>query len=214
MTAAWLRARDVLALLCLSTLAFPRPGQREAAYDVPAFGRDTVLVYRSTIENEAAFVVRIAEFEPDRFIEWEDSTTQGTILMPAKSILDGHEFINWSLYQGGMDTRGKNATTLWLSRRIFRALKEKPKVKITMDALPTWITVLGNDQMEIEVNRTVRNVPVIMTRDERGVERWFLDREDNPLLVNLKLRNYQQKLTSITTDRKNTLRWIKDKKKR
>jgi hypothetical protein len=214
MMAAWFRAHYVLALLCLSPFVFPWPGQREAGYDIPAFGRDTVLVYRSTIENEAAFVVRIAEFEPDRFIEWEDSTTQGTILMTAKSVLDGHEFINWALYQGGVDTRGKNATTLWLSRRLYRALKEKPKVKITMDALPTWVTVLGNDQMAIEINRTARNVPVIMTRDERGVERWFLDREDNPLLVNLKLRNYQQKLTSITTDRHNTLRWIKDKKKR
>jgi len=189
-------------------------GGRYPETELPAFGKDTVLVYRSSLENEAAFVVRIAEFVPDRFVEWEDATTQGTIFMPAKAVQDGREFINWRLYEGGVDTKGKNATTLWLSRRIFRELKEKQKIKVTMDGLPTWFTLLGSDQFPIEVNRVSWPVPVIKTRDERGSERWFIDLEDNPLLVNFLHRNYQQKLVSITTDRPNTLRWIKNNKKR
>ena len=96
---------------------------------------------------------------------------------------------------------------------MFRKLKENQKPKLMIDGLPTLVTVLGSDQMAIEVNRSPRSVPVIKTRDERGAERWFLDLEDNPLLVNLLVRNYQQKLASITTDRPNTLRWIKGKKK-
>jgi hypothetical protein len=39
-----------------------------------------------------------------------------------------------------------------------------------------------------------------------------LNSEDNPLLMRHQIRNYDQKLTSITTDRPNTLRWIKGKK--
>ena len=190
------------------------PGGRGSDEELPAFGKDTVLVYKSSIENEAVFVVRIAEFAPDRFVEWEDSTTQGTIFMQAKAVENGREFVNWRLYEGGVDTRGKNATTLWLSRRIFRELKEKQKIKVTMDGIPTWITLLGSDHMPIEVNRISRPVPVIKTKDERGTERWFIDLENNPLVVNFLFRNYQQKLISITTDRPNTLRWIKDNKKR
>lgn len=183
-------------------------GQVDSA--LPAFGRDTVLVYKSSLENDV-LVIRIAEFAPDRFIEWEDATTQGTILMPARAVSDARAFVSWQLFQAGMDTRGNNATTLWLSRRIFRELKEKQKAKLMIESLPTGVRVIGNDQMAIEVNRSSRNVPVIKTMDERGTERWFLDAEDNPLLVNFLFRTYQQKLTSITTDRPNTLRWIKKK---
>jgi hypothetical protein len=44
------------------------------------------------------------------------------------------------------------------------------------------------------------------------MELWFLDSADNPLQVKLLSRNYVETLTSITTDRSNTLRWIKGKK--
>ena len=63
-------------------------------------------------------------------------------------------------------------------------------------------------------NAACTAVPVVKISDERGTERWFIDLEDNPLLVNFLHRNYQQKLISITTDRPNTLRWIKSNKKR
>jgi len=200
--------------LILPFAGFFLPGSQESGPAVPPFGRNTVLVYESSLEEGSTFVVRIAEFSPDRWIEWEDSTTQGTILMPEKSILEGREFVNYRLYQGGVDSRSKNATTLWLSRRIFRELDVKPKVKVTIDSLSTWVTVLGRDQMDTEINRVNRRIPVIKTRDERGTERWFLDLEDNPLLVNFQFRNYRQKLVSITTDRQNTLRWIKAGKKK
>jgi hypothetical protein len=200
----------VWSMLVLLIRLTPPSTSGQADSPLPAFGRDTVLVYKSSIENDV-LVVRIAEFAPDRFVEWEDATTQGTILMPAKAVSDARAFVSWQLFQAGMDTRGNNTTTLWLSRRIFRELKEKQKVKLMIESLPTSVRVIGNDQMAIEVNRSSRNVPVIKTMDERGAERWFLDAEDNPLLVNFLSRTYQQKLTSVTTDRPNTLRWIKKK---
>jgi hypothetical protein len=49
-------------------------------------------------------------------------------------------------------------------------------------------------------------------KDDRGNERWFLDSEENALLVKHAVRAYVQTLTSITTDKPNTLRWIKGKK--
>jgi hypothetical protein len=196
-------------LVLLTSLTLPSiSSQADSA--LPAFGRDTVLVYKSSLENDV-LVVRIAEFVPDRLIEWEDATTQGTVLMPAKAVADARAFVSWQLFQAGMDTRGNNATTLWLSRRIFRELRDKQKAKLMIESLPTGVRVIGRDQMAIEVNRSSRNLPVVKTMDERGAERWFLDAEDNPLLVNFVSRTYEQKLTSITTDRPNTLRWIKKK---
>jgi hypothetical protein len=208
--------RRIAGLLCLLLLAVPFVWPRRQSGEappLPAFGRDTVLVYRSSNENQDAFIVRIATFEPDRFIEWEDRTTQGTIRMLAKAVNESMSLVNFQLFEGGVDTKGKDATTLWLSKRLYRALKENPKFKFNIDGLQAQVNVLGQGTMEIDVNRVRRELPVIRIKDDRGAERWFLDFEENPLLANLLVRNYQEKLTSITTDRPNTLRWIKDKKK-
>jgi hypothetical protein len=56
------------------------------------------------------------------------------------------------------------------------------------------------------------NLPVIKVKDDRGSERWFLDSEDNPLMLRHLIRKYDQTLASVTTDQPNTLRWIKGKK--
>jgi hypothetical protein len=199
--------------LTLMLTANPRALQTAADSGLPHFGRDTVLVYRSSNEKEGPLIVRIATFLPDRYIEWEDTTTQGTIFMPAKIVSEGRGLVNYQLFQAGVDTRGKDATTLWLSQRILRELRASKKVKFMVDGIPAAVTVLGFDQLTVEVNKSPVALPVIKTKDDRGAERWFLNEEENPLLVNLLVRDYQQKLASITTDRVNTLRWIKDKKK-
>ncbi len=203
----------LFVLLSLITPAILPVPQAATDSPLPPFGKDTVLVYRSSNEKEGPLIVRIATFLPDRYIEWEDTTTQGTIFMPAKNVIDAHALENYSLFQAGVDTRGKDATTLWLSERILRELRGGKKIKFSIDGVPAMVTVLGFDKMTVEVNRASRELPVIKTKDDRGAERWFLDLEDNPLLVYLHVRDYQQKLTSVTTDRANTLRWIKDKKK-
>jgi hypothetical protein len=197
-------------MLPLSALA----PQANVDPSLPPFGRDTVLVYRSSNEKEGPFIVRIATFAPDRYLEWEDTTTQGTIFLPAKVVSAARGLDNYQLFQGGVDTRGKDATTLWISQRIFQEMKRSAKIRFMIDGLPTNVTILGNDHLTIEVNRAEKSLPVIKTKDERGAERWFLDNEENPLLVNLLVRNYRQQLASITTDRAHTLRWIKDRKKK
>jgi hypothetical protein len=205
---AFLRALLLICLLGL-TLA-PSPAESNG---FPAFGRDTVLVYKSEIEDKVAnFVIRIAEFKPDRFIEWEDAKTQGTIFMPAASLESGKTFLNSRLFEGGVDTVGKNATTIWLSTQMFRDIVAKKKAKIGVDGIDTWVTLEGKDAIPVEVNRSMVNIPAIRTLDERQSERWFCDSEENPVLLKHSIRHYKQTLASVTTDRPNTLRWIKGKK--
>ncbi len=180
---------------------------------LPPFGRDTVLVWKISNQDEAAtFVVRIAEFLPNRFVEWENSTTQGTIFMTQKAVTSARTFVNARLFEGGVDTKGKDTTTLWLSQQVFRELKAKNRTKLAIDSIEGWMTVEGSDQLVVQVNRTPVTLPVIKVKDDRGQERWFLDQEENPLLVKHVYRTFNQTLTSITTDRPNSLRWIKGKK--
>ena len=91
------------------------------------------------------------------------------------------------------------------------------KVRLTAppvegEANQALLTYLGEGQLIVEVNRKPVALPVIRVSDDRGSERWFLDQEDNPLMLQHTLRSFRQTLASITTDKANTLRWIKGKK--
>ncbi len=132
--------------------------------------------------------------------------------MTQKAVTTARTFVNARLFEGGVDTKGKDTTTLWLSQQVFRELKAKSRTKLAIDSIEGWMTVEGSDQLVVQVNRTPVTLPVIKVKDDRGQERWFLDQEENPLLVKHVYRTFNQTLTSITTDRPNSLRWIKGKK--
>lgn len=116
------------------------------------------------------------------------------------------------LFQAGVDTQSKDSTTLWLSEKSFLDLKSKPKTKLAIDALEEWVKLEGSGLISLEVNQTQQTLPIIKVSNSRGLELWFLDSVQNPLQVKLIAQNYIETLTSITTDRSNTLRWIKGKK--
>jgi hypothetical protein len=201
-------------LLILTILVVASLSNAESENPLPPFGRDTVLVWTASHQDsESQFVVRIAEFAPDRFLEWEEAAAQGTVFMPSADLLKGNNFISGSrLFQSGVDAKSKNETTLWLSRKIFLDLKDKGKIKCKIDGIESRMTYNGKDRLAVEINKSMRDLPVIKASDDRGAERWFLDSEENPLLMKHMVRQYVQTLTSITTNRSNTLRWIKGDK--
>ena len=201
------------ALFVLAALITAYPGAFAEEDNLPSFGRDTVLVWE--IENgdlDANFVVRIALFDPDRFMEWESENSQGTVYMPSRDIRDAKGYVTRNLFEGGVDKKSKNNTTIWLSRRIYRELKSKGKAKCRLDGVGGTLEYLGQDSLTVDVNSIPKQLPAIKASDGRGSEFWFLDREENPLMVKHRVRKYSQTLTVISTDRSNTLRWIKGEK--
>jgi hypothetical protein len=199
----------LLSLLLVRSTLWTAP----ADPGLPQFGRDTVLVWKTSNQEEnSSFVVRIAEFEPGRFIEWENSITQGTVYMTPDAVAKARVFINSRLFDAGMDTKSKDSLILWLSRQVYQELKAKGKAKLSIDSVQGLMVFEGTDEIVVEINKSPVKVPVIKVKDDRGQERWFLDREDNPLMVKHVFRAYTQTLASINTDRPNTLRWIKGKK--
>jgi hypothetical protein len=181
--------------------------------ELPVFGKDTVLVWEIPLNDFTEnFVVRIACYSPDLLIEWEDEKNQGTVLIPNRVIMEARGFVNTRLFKSGADIRAGDETTVWLSRRTYLDLKNGGEVKLKIDRVDGRMTYLGDEAFTIEVNGSPVSLPVIKVQDSRKAEFLFLDREDNPLLVQYRMRHYLKTLVSITTDRRNTLRWIKDEK--
>ncbi len=182
-------------------------------FQLPAFGRDTVLVWKTqTPKYSSDFVLRIAEFLPDRYVEWEEQPFQGTLFMPSRDLQEAKGYVSSQLFEPGVDTRSKNATTVWLSRKIFLDFKARKRIKINLDGVPGWVAWEGTERFTVEVNKSKVQLPVIKMKDDRGSERWFLDQEENALLVRHLLKEYDHSLVSITTNRSNTLRFIRGRK--
>ena len=180
---------------------------------LPSFARDTVLVWDVQSQDlSSEFVVRIAGFLPERFIEWENASTQGTVRMTSKAVSEATVFVNSRMFEAGVDKTAKKATTLWLSEKMFRRLNDEGKVKLTIDSLRGWMQVTGSESLVVQVNKTPVSLPVLVVQDSRGMERWFLNDPKNPLMVQHRFRAFRQTLRSVTTNRSNTLRWIKGKK--
>ncbi len=188
-------------------------GSAETDPMLPDFGQDTVLVWESgTQGGTSTFVVRLASFYPDRLMEWEDRISQGSLLISNRDLLEADGYVNNKLFKQGMDIRSDDETTLWLSRKTFKALKEKKEAKCTIDRVAGKMTYEREDFFSVEVNGSPILLPIIIVRDDRGSEKWFLDNEDNPILIKYILRQYKKTLISITTNRKNTLRWLRGQK--
>jgi hypothetical protein len=180
---------------------------------LPAFGRGAVLVWKTQAQTHTSdFVIRIAEFLPDRYMEWEDFQTQGTVFIPSREIQEAKGYESHDLFKSGTESRAKNVTTMWLSRKIYVELKAKKKIKLDLNGVQSSMVLIGSDQFTFEANKYKICMPVIKVKDDQGSERWFLDLEENPLLVKHIIGQYLQSLISIATDKPDTLRFIKGKK--
>lgn len=189
------------------------PELRAAENSLPPLGRDAVLVWKiRNAQSEASFVARIAVFAPDRYLEWEDGNSQGTVWMSQRDVLNAKGYETSSLFVRGMDKKSRGATTLWLSRRIFLELMEKKRAKCRLDGVPAILTYLGEESIPVEVNRAVQALPAIKIADDRGAEWCFLNSVDNALMLRYRIRTYSQTLSAVSTNRANTLRWIKGPK--
>jgi hypothetical protein len=207
------RTRFLVMLILLAILVATFRLLAGTSEQLPVFGPDTVLVWKIQNPNsEESFVARLSIFAPDRFLEWEDGRNQGTLFISRHDILEANGYENSSLFAAGMDKKSNNATALWLSKKIFLELKEKKKNKFYLDGIMSKVTYIGDNRIAVELNRSMVELPVIKLMDDHGVEWSFLDSQDNPLMLRQSVRNYSQTLISITTDRSNTLRWIKGRK--
>lgn len=177
---------------------------------IPEFGPHTVLVYQNTAaDQERQFVVRIARFLPDRVMEWESESHQGTVHLSRKAVQSARKLTLSGLFDPGVDTESSDTLIKWLSRDVFEELARKGQVKVVLNAFPLVLQLKGRSTARLSVDRTEVEIPVLELEDSRKGRWLFLDHADNPLLVEHSNPYYRERLTAVSTTQKNSLRWIK-----
>jgi len=207
--AGWIFLWALAAVAVLGVAAWAAEGKSAPL----RFDRDTVIVWKADSQGtQYDFVVRIAQFEPKRLFEWESFSNQGTVLLDPAALATSRSFQTSKLFNAGSDSHGKDETTLWLSREVFQELAGGGRARFKLDSIEAVMTASRRETMTVQVNKEAVELPVLVVSDSRGGEWWFYDNPGNPLFLKRTLRNFTQTVKSITTNRKNTLRWIKESK--
>jgi hypothetical protein len=194
-------------LLLAFNLVWP---QISGAEQLPAFSLGTVLVWKSENRgNEYDFVIRLAKHSPSRYFEWENQTTQGTVLLKKSAVENARKYSSYRLFQAGADLESADETCYWFSRGLFAELKSAGKGYFMLDAIKTHLEQQAVENISVLVNQEEKKLVTLKFRDNRGGEWWILDDVENPLVVKRRLNSWQEQLASVRTDRPNSLRWIK-----
>lgn len=203
--------------LLLFFLPFIPLQQRDLSFGQPAapsgssFKLDTgaTLVWDSDARGRTSeFIVRIAEFEPDRHFEWESRAQQGTIRIPAQVLKESKKITFARLFDNGVDIERADFLTLWLSERIYQELKQAGRSKIIVDALQDEFVVMETVPYSLMLDRRPTAVSAIKVKDGRGATWLFLDSAENPVMLEYQTQYYVQKIRYMTT-KGNILRWIR-----
>lgn len=157
--------------------------------------------------HASEFIIRIAQFSPDRHFEWESRAQQGTIRIPAQVLKESRRITFTRLFDNGVDIERADFLTLWLSEKIHQELKHQHRSKVTLDSIQDEFVLLETLSYPLLVDKQPIAVPAIKVKDGRGAIWLFLDSVENPVMLEYQNRYYVQKIRFLTT-RGNILRWI------
>ena len=185
-------------------------GATEAASANLEFGEKTILVYENRTGGEShQFVLRLARFLLDIYLEWESLNHQGTLHIFEKAVSKAKTFTVGGLFQAGLDLESKDTMTNWLPAKLYQQLLEKGVAKVKLNKQPLSLRFVGEGVHRVTLNKMEVEVPVIELVDDRK-GRWIVHRNgQNPVLLEYESPYYHMYLKRISTSGSNNLRWIK-----
>jgi hypothetical protein len=173
-------------------------------------GEKSILVYQSEDrqQRQSQFVLRLARYRPDIFLEWESLSHQGTLHLYQNAVQEAKVFHLSSLFEVGVDMESGDAMTVWLSGKVYRELTEKGSSKIRLNRLPVTLSLMEEGSFTLTVDKQVVEIPVIHVQDDRKGLWMFYKNPKNPLLVAYHSTYFSQHLKTVSTASTNKLRWI------
>jgi hypothetical protein len=174
------------------------------------FGAKTVLVYENQTGPEChEFVLRIARFQPDIFLEWESFNHQGTIHLRKKAVADARKLTVGGLFEAGVDVESKDVMTNWLSTALYYTLIDGGQAQVQLNRRKIKMTVIGEGTRQLVLNQVEIEVPVVRIKDNQNGS-WVVHKNPrNPVLIEYQSPHYHMQLKRISTHTSNNLRWIR-----
>ncbi|MCZ6877393.1 MAG: riboflavin synthase [Acidobacteria bacterium] len=177
-----------------------------------ALAPNSVLVYQNQTRQggETQFVIRVARFQPDIFLEWESTSDQGTLHLYQSAVEEARSFTLTSLFEVGVEMESSDTMTYWLSERMYQELTEDGETQVMLNRSPVKMQLKSEGTYRLTVNKEVEEIPTISIEDDRKGTWTFHKSRQNPLLLEYVTPYFHQRLTTVSIAPTNRLRWIRE----
>jgi hypothetical protein len=122
------------------------------------------------------------------------SGTAGTVTIKEKGFAEG---IAQNNYFGGGPLVLEDKTTVWVSKKVYAALKENKPLVINAEGEESTLKFVKNDKWTVTLEGKAVELPVLYGETDKGQKFWILDDPENPVICKMEI-SFTIELKEIT----------------
>jgi hypothetical protein len=105
---------------------------------------------------------------------------------------------SFSIFGGDLEL--EDETSVWVSKKVYRALKAQNPVSINSGSSDKneILIYLTNTTYQTQLNDSVVQLPALYAETDAGNKYWILDNADNPIILKMTIQ-FNIQLTNIMT---------------
>jgi len=149
----------------------------------------TKLTYHLVSDNSAYdFIVSDLKIDEKISFKWnmtEPASISGSVIINKNALDNATNIVDD--FSNGSSLIMDDQTTVWLSRLIYKNIKDQKPVDVKFDGNPETIKFKSNEKLKINVDGTDKEVNVLYAETQSGHQLWILDDNINPLIIKMQL---------------------------
>ena len=144
------------------------------------------LVYEITVGyKQYNFIVKNLKIDNNIVFDWEMTKPNeliGSLVISAHALDTATAQKNY--FQDG-ERFIENRTCIWISKRVYQAIKKKETIRINPGNGPTPLNYKSKQELTVLINGVETKVKTLFAETAAGDRFWILDNKDNPIIVKM-----------------------------
>lgn len=136
------------------------------------------------VNNDYDFVVNLMEMKGSILFNYsmKNGGVKGSVKITSTAMGNAVAMNNY--FKGG-DEVLKDKTAVWMSKKVYNAIKSDSTIAIIPRYTEEMLQLVGMETMEIYVNDQKQVVDVLHAKTNEGSEFWILDNPKSPLILRM-----------------------------
>lgn len=134
------------------------------------------------------FIVTDLIMENSISFSWQmtaPANSSGKVVINENAIEEATQIVNY--FSDGSSQKMENETTIWISRGIFRSIKNKNSYEINIDGNTETLTYNSVEKYKFDLDGNKQEVDVLVAETDQGSKFWILDDDKYPLILKMEV---------------------------
>lgn len=149
------------------------------------------------VNEDYDFVVIVKKLKKGVEFDWRmrQGSSRGNVKMTPEALKDATAQNNY-FYNG--DDVYKDKTSVWVSKKVYQALKDKTAVQIQPSGVVETLNFIAEETIKVKIDGVETELKVLHGRTDRGSEFWILDDPKAPVILRM-IIDFEIRITEIST---------------